>query len=110
MLKQAQQIDIRGKRPSCTTLCTLCTPGARLASVEVALTILKTENTHNRQIHTHTHRGSYRVRPGLKILRKLTKILLQITMINKILKSQMKLRLVIIVWMEALNWMMVLNL
>ena len=44
--------------------------GARLASVEVALTILKTENTHNRytesQNHRYTHRGSYRVRPGLK--------------------------------------------
>ena len=35
------------------------------------LPILKTENTHNRQIHryidTQTHMGSYRVRPGLNI-------------------------------------------
>ena len=38
----------------------LSIPDARLASVEVALTILKMENT-------QTHRGSYRVRPGLKI-------------------------------------------
>ena len=34
-----------------------------LCQVEVSLTILKTENTHR-----YTHKGSYRVRPRLKII------------------------------------------
>ena len=48
------------------TLSAVCTVQliTMLASVEVALTILKTENTQIytqilRQIHTHTHKGSY---------------------------------------------------
>ena len=38
---------------------------ARLASVEVSLTILKTETT---QTDSPIHRGGYRVRPGLKTI------------------------------------------
>ena len=40
----------------------LSIPDARLASVEVSLTILKMENR-------QTHRGDYKILPGLKIVK-----------------------------------------
>ena len=48
-------------------LCSWSITCARLASVEVSLTILKTD----RQTHTQTYRGSFRVRPGLKIISRI---------------------------------------
>ena len=39
--------------------------GTRLASVEVTLTIMKTEDTQTHRVHTYS--GGYRFRPGLKI-------------------------------------------